>query len=106
MNPSVCPCKFTQILIPWLDAEVGYFYALFTIIMQSTVGRTAVKSSVLCGHVCRIYLGRKRTWFVQNISGYQVEERDHVAYASLDIPTPNATATQTTRPPSDFHTCT
>lgn len=87
---------------PRSDVEVRYFGILLTITVQSAVGGTAGKSSVLCGHICRMYLGRKCTWFEQNISGYQVEEWDHVAYASLGIAAPNTTATQTTRPPH-FH---
>lgn len=91
-NPSICPCSFAQILIShWMHRWGNFIYALFTITVLSAVGGTVV-TSVLCGHVCRMYLGRKCTWLVQNISEYQAEEWDHMGYTSFDIRIPSATA--------------
>lgn len=51
-----------------------------------------------------IFLCRRCTWFLKNISEYQVKEQDRADYTSLHIP-PCTSCHDNTRLPPDFHAC-
>lgn len=53
------------------------------------------------GTLCGIFFCRRCTWFLQNISGYQVEEQDCGDYTSSHIPF--CLPTPWEHKPQDFH---